>query len=294
MPGAYGGAFPTWEEAHVGKRPSEKRIDLLRKWVKNLIKAAKVRRTGNRWLGPWCGISPYHHFAKDDIILLEQIAKDAGWFSDVGNMVSRMVSEHEIAVKEFEYLEKMKESLVILEATAGCKDELEAQLVIQQQQLAELKEAVAQQRALKDQYSLEIQELTSLLEHEKKQVKTLADDLDVIKCPPPEDYCDMIFTLEVMRDPVVAADGFTYENEAILKWFQHHCTSPTTGTLLPNRMLIPNNSLKSHINQWREKILSGVGCNAVDGAVSASTAVGSTGIDGNNPCSVAASASMYC
>lgn len=34
---------------------------------------------------------------------------------------------------------------------------------------------------------------------------------------------------EMMSDPVVAADGVTYERESIHKWFQKHNTSPVRG-----------------------------------------------------------------
>jgi hypothetical protein len=69
----------------------------------------------------------------------------------------------------------------------------------------------------------------------------------------PELFMDNIFTLEVMKEPVVATDGFTYEKRAILEWFRTKRTSPTTGAVLASTNLIPNNTLKSHINQWMEK-----------------------------------------
>ena len=42
-------------------------------------------------------------------------------------------------------------------------------------------------------------------------------------------------TLEVMRDPVMAADGHSYEREAILRWLRGHRTSPLTGRKAPTR-----------------------------------------------------------
>ena len=47
-------------------------------------------------------------------------------------------------------------------------------------------------------------------------------------------------THEIMTDPVVACDGYTYEREAITKWLRHHDTSPETGLQLKNRTLVPN------------------------------------------------------
>lgn len=39
---------------------------------------------------------------------------------------------------------------------------------------------------------------------------------------PPDDLCDMAFSCELMDDPVVAADGYTYNRKEILLWFTKH------------------------------------------------------------------------
>ena len=43
-----------------------------------------------------------------------------------------------------------------------------------------------------------------------------------------------------MTDPVIAADGRTYERAAMEEWLQQHNTSPVTGTQLPHLRLVPN------------------------------------------------------
>ena len=70
---------------------------------------------------------------------------------------------------------------------------------------------------------------------------------------PPDFFMDNVFTLEVMEEPVVATDGFTYEKRSILEWFHNKRTSPITGAVLASTALIPNHSLKSQINQWKEE-----------------------------------------
>ncbi|KAK6925836.1 U-box domain [Dillenia turbinata] len=56
---------------------------------------------------------------------------------------------------------------------------------------------------------------------------------------------------EVMKDPQIAADGYTYEADAIKGWFNSgHNTSPMTNLKLPNCDLIPNNSLCHAIQEW--------------------------------------------
>ncbi len=39
---------------------------------------------------------------------------------------------------------------------------------------------------------------------------------------PPDDLCDMAFSCELMEDPVVAADGYTYDRAEITTWFAQH------------------------------------------------------------------------
>ena len=46
-------------------------------------------------------------------------------------------------------------------------------------------------------------------------------------------------------DPVIAADGYTYEKGRIEEWLKTHDTSPTTGEKLESRALIPNLALRN-------------------------------------------------
>ncbi|VVA98283.1 unnamed protein product [Arabis nemorensis] len=56
---------------------------------------------------------------------------------------------------------------------------------------------------------------------------------------------------EVMQDPHVAADGFTYEAEAIRAWLDsEHDTSPMTNVKLSHTSLIANHALRSAIQEW--------------------------------------------
>ena len=54
-------------------------------------------------------------------------------------------------------------------------------------------------------------------------------------------------TLGIMEDPVVAADGRTYERVAISEWLETHGTSPATGLPLTSTNLIPNLQLRNLI-----------------------------------------------
>lgn len=44
----------------------------------------------------------------------------------------------------------------------------------------------------------------------------------------------------MMVDPVIAADGHTYERAAIQQWLQTHSTSPVTSIPLTHTRLVPN------------------------------------------------------
>ncbi|KAL3850684.1 hypothetical protein ACJIZ3_012566 [Penstemon smallii] len=56
---------------------------------------------------------------------------------------------------------------------------------------------------------------------------------------------------EIMHDPQVAADGFTYEGEALRGWLGNgHETSPMTNLKLSHLNLTPNYALKLAIQDW--------------------------------------------
>jgi hypothetical protein len=105
----------------------------------------------------------------------------------------------------------------------------------------------------------ELSNLNSAEEHDD-----FDDEYDEVPNPPPlpqasEDRLqdawplgDQSFTIflcpithEVMTDPVVSADGHTYEREAIWRWFQTSRKSPVTGQTLPHTELVPNQSVRT-------------------------------------------------
>ncbi|KAL7612437.1 hypothetical protein Lser_V15G06943 [Lactuca serriola] len=59
---------------------------------------------------------------------------------------------------------------------------------------------------------------------------------------------------DIMRDPHVASDGFSYELSAIERWFgMGHNTSPLTNLELEHNRLTPNHILRSLIQDWHNK-----------------------------------------
>ncbi|KAL6898097.1 hypothetical protein ACP4OV_006693 [Aristida adscensionis] len=71
-------------------------------------------------------------------------------------------------------------------------------------------------------------------------------------CTPSYFICPI--SQDVMNDPHIAADGFTYEAEAIRSWLHSgHETSPMTNLRLEHDGLIPNHALRSAIHEWLQQ-----------------------------------------
>ncbi|KAJ4777780.1 U-box domain-containing protein kinase family protein [Rhynchospora pubera] len=71
-------------------------------------------------------------------------------------------------------------------------------------------------------------------------------------CIPSHFICPIL--KDVMRNPYIAADGFTYEADAIRQWLSGgHNTSPMTNLPLPHSNLIPNYVLRSAIQEWVQR-----------------------------------------
>ena len=63
----------------------------------------------------------------------------------------------------------------------------------------------------------------------------------------------MTFSCDIMDDPVVAADGITYERASITDWLASHSTSPTTNEPMDSKILFPNVSIRAQIIAWKEQ-----------------------------------------
>eukprot|EP01043_Picozoa_sp_COSAG02_P024398 COSAG02_NODE_1331_length_13215_cov_3.173058_7_plen_1505_part_00 len=65
----------------------------------------------------------------------------------------------------------------------------------------------------------------------------------------PETFCCPI-TRQLMRDPVVACDGHTYEQRAIENWLSQKHVSPMTGERMNDHTVVPNRLLQNQIAQF--------------------------------------------
>jgi len=69
-----------------------------------------------------------------------------------------------------------------------------------------------------------------------------AEPPDGLLCP---------ITNELMEDPVLCADGHSYERTSIQEWLQSHHTSPLTGMTLEHKLLVPNHALRKVAEEWQ-------------------------------------------
>ena len=83
--------------------------------------------------------------------------------------------------------------------------------------------------------SMRIQEQMELDENAEEEIP------DEFKCP---------ISLDLMQDPVLAADGHSYDRVQIESWFRTSHVSPNTRLNLNTLALYPNIELRNRINSW--------------------------------------------
>ncbi|XP_056322059.1 WD repeat, SAM and U-box domain-containing protein 1-like [Danio aesculapii] len=82
-----------------------------------------------------------------------------------------------------------------------------------------------------------------------RKIKDLRSSLTDTDCPD-EFICPI--TRELMKEPVIAADGYSYEREAIESWINTpNRSSPMTNLPLQTTILTLNRSLKMAIQRWK-------------------------------------------
>ncbi|CAE8672874.1 unnamed protein product, partial [Polarella glacialis] len=90
--------------------------------------------------------------------------------------------------------------------------------------------------------------VVSLKAENARLLSTLRAVQEACKCP---------ITHALPEKPVVASDGFCYDEGAIEQWLQHSQTSPMTRSKLETGHLLPNRSVQRILEIVRE---SGVEC----------------------------------
>jgi serine/threonine protein kinase/nucleotide-binding universal stress UspA family protein len=88
------------------------------------------------------------------------------------------------------------------------------------------------------------------LENLKKVAEKARNSFSGVSTQPPTHFiCPLL--KDVMNEPCVAADGYTYDRHAIEEWLKEHNTSPMTDSPLHSKNLLPNYTLYTAIMEWR-------------------------------------------
>ncbi|KAH0621410.1 hypothetical protein JD844_022693 [Phrynosoma platyrhinos] len=85
-----------------------------------------------------------------------------------------------------------------------------------------------------------------------RNIEKLRNEMESACLGIPDEFLCPI-TRELMKEPVIAADGYSYEKEAMEEWIiKKRHSSPMTNLPLQRLVLTPNRSLKMAINRWLE------------------------------------------
>uniref|UniRef100_A0ACD5ZGV9 Uncharacterized protein n=1 Tax=Avena sativa TaxID=4498 RepID=A0ACD5ZGV9_AVESA len=87
------------------------------------------------------------------------------------------------------------------------------------------------------------------LERLKLIVAAALEPVPSVPVPPSHFMCPILKRL--MKDPCLAADGYSYERNAMEMWLCDNDTSPVTKARLRDKTLKPNLALLSEITSWR-------------------------------------------
>ena len=108
----------------------------------------------------------------------------------------------------------------------------------------ELREAIIDtsreeaQRAIQAPITLQSMRIQEQMEIDENAEEEIPDEF---KCP---------ISLDLMQDPVLAADGHSYDRVQIESWFRTSHVSPNTRLNLNTLALYPNIELRNRINSW--------------------------------------------
>eukprot|EP00277_Geminigera_cryophila_P016754 CAMPEP_0179441110 /NCGR_PEP_ID=MMETSP0799-20121207/24697_1 /TAXON_ID=46947 /ORGANISM="Geminigera cryophila, Strain CCMP2564" /LENGTH=309 /DNA_ID=CAMNT_0021225107 /DNA_START=546 /DNA_END=1475 /DNA_ORIENTATION=- len=105
--------------------------------------------------------------------------------------------------------------------------------------LQQLMDMAGDTPALHNALRAEALRLHSVMLHKKRVVESS------LRCP---------ISRRLMKDPVLASDGFSYDRASISSWLADKSTSPATGKEMETKTLVPNHQLRSQALSWEEYI----------------------------------------
>ncbi|XVF11237.1 hypothetical protein REPUB_Repub08aG0009100 [Reevesia pubescens] len=91
-----------------------------------------------------------------------------------------------------------------------------------------------------------------VLERMKEVANRARNSISNVQSAPPNHFLCPILK-EVMDEPCVAADGYTYDRKSIEQWLERNDKSPLTNLPLSNKNLLPSYTLLSAIVEWKSR-----------------------------------------
>lgn len=138
--------------------------------------------------------------------------------------------------------EATKANITANELTKEIGRQLAAEREGQQRRDAEVRARIESEVRKKAHKAPESKQISGQSRHKKEEMDAM---------PPKHFLCPIL--RDVMDDPHMADDGYTYEYAFIRNWLENNNTSPMTKQPIQQNILIPNNTLRSAIQEWKIK-----------------------------------------
>jgi len=178
--------------------------------------------------------------------LEEGLRRDAAGRSSAQEAASRRGEPESIASRQRHAEEERRATDLMNKEKALRSRELEIERKMKE---LEVKERLAARQNQKDKEKRERDSMHEAADRPSAVAASAsAPDMDEV----PNEYLCPI-TMDLMKDPVIAMDGHTYDRPAISNWLQKSQKSPKTNTLLPSKQLLQNHALRSMIIEWLER-----------------------------------------
>lgn len=225
--------------AALSTNANKTRRERIQGWIRHLVAARKKlsERKQNR-------VASYYHFPETDLLLLNE-------------MLNEMLNEEGtpcVQLTEIDHIIKINSSLTKdYRAISVLHDELKkAQKLLEDQQklFEDPKEGLESMIQQRERELESLNQKLQLIQQTTSEVIVQINSEQEERAP--SEFSD-VFGCEIMDDPVVASDGFTYNRKNFDGWINMgKRVSPTTNAQLVSLNVFPNYSLKSRISEWRD------------------------------------------
>ena len=250
--------------AALSTNANKTRRERIQGWIRHLVAARKKlsERKKNR-------VASYYHFPETDLLLLNEMLNEEGTPCAQLTEIDHIIKINSSLTKDYRAIsvlhDELKKAQKLLEDQQKL---LEDQQKLFEDQKEGLESMIQQrERELESIIQQRERELESIIQQRERELESLNQKLQLIlqttsevivqinseqEERAPSEFGD-VFGCEIMDDPVVASDGFTYNRKNFDGWINMgKRVSPTTNAQLVDLNVVPNYSLKSRISEWRD------------------------------------------